>query len=78
MNSVKDFENLMLQLQIQFVIWTAVSLIISIVILYWVIRKAVAHGIEDSGLIGSWSRSVAAAELAAQSRAVLPEMRAER
>ncbi len=78
----KQFENMLLQIQINALIWTAIIFIATLLIWYWVTRLAVRDGmkdaIADTELATSWRKSLQIAEIKKHSDATLPDIRAER
>ncbi|NJM43617.1 MAG: hypothetical protein HC858_05880 [Brachymonas sp.] len=58
----KQWDNWVLQMQISALIWSAIVLIVTLVIWYWVTRIAVKDGIKDAieeaGFAKSWRKTV--------------------
>jgi uncharacterized membrane protein (DUF106 family) len=78
MSFEKQMEMLVLQLQIKAFVILAITLIVTLLVWYWVTRKATKDGIidayEELGIRKTWVTAVTDAEI----KASMPDMRADR
>lgn len=72
-----NFETWAREYVIRVALWELVAAIVTVLVLYYVVKAAVREGIRESGLIQSQGRSWQQAVREARAYETLPDMRAE-